>query len=48
MGGVDIQGDIKDASEVLTCTLKCGHEFPLWAWPSQAAQPGSYREVQLN
>lgn len=24
-GRGDIQGDIKDATEVLTCTLRCGH-----------------------
>lgn len=28
-GRGDIQGDMKDASEVLACTLKCGHVNPV-------------------
>ena len=43
-GRGDIQGDIKDASEVLTCTLKCGHvnsrcgRGPAWKLQGGTAQ----------
>lgn len=45
--GGDIQGNVKDASEVLTCTLKhghvnshCGHGLPCWAGTEAARRCG--------